>query len=296
MTRERLVEGLVEAIRVAETRLPLDVYEALRRALERAEGPARAQLEAILENVEIAAREGRPICQDTGLLTFYVHYPSRYPLTMREVEEAIIEATRRATAEVPLRPNAVHPLTERNSGDNTGLHVPIIHWLPAEGDELEVIVVPKGGGSEYPTRLYMVPPAKGLEAALEKVVEAVVAADGLPCPPTIVGVGIGGTVEETVALAKYAATAREVGSRNNDPLVARLEDELVEALNELSIGPMGLGGYPTVLDVHVEIAHRHPATYPVAVAFNCWAARRARLVATPELEWRIASRHYEPSA
>ncbi|AEM39135.1 hydro-lyase, Fe-S type, tartrate/fumarate subfamily, alpha subunit [Pyrolobus fumarii 1A] len=294
MDRKLLVDAIVEAIRIAETRLPLDVYEAIRSAAERSEGAAKAQLQAVLRNIEVAAREGRPICQDTGLLTFYVWYPSGFPMGMREVEEAIIEAVRRATREVPLRPNAVHPVTGRNSGDNTGLHVPVIHWLPAKSERLEIVVVPKGGGSEYPARLYMVPPAKGLEAALEKVIDAVVEAGGLPCPPTIVGVGIGGTVEETMFLAKYAATVREVGSRNSDPRIARLEEMLVEELNKLEIGPMGLGGYPTVLDVHIEVAHRHPATYPVAVAFNCWAARRARLVVEPSGEWRIASRHYTP--
>ncbi len=292
---ERIVEALVEAIRVAETRLPLDVYEALSSWASRVEGAARAQLEAVLRNVEVAAREGRPICQDTGLISFYVKYPEGFPLSVREVAGALVEAVRRATRLVPLRPNAVHPITHTNTGDNTGLGVPVVHWEPSETGNLEVIIVPKGGGSEYPSRLYMVPPAAGLEAALERVVDAVVEADGLPCPPTIVGVGIGGTVEETVELAKKAAVVREVGSRNPDPIVARIEEELVEALNSLGVGPMGLGGEPTVLDVHVEIAHRHPATYPVAIVFNCWAARRARLVVTPELEWWIASKHYEPT-
>ena len=130
--REALIDALVEAIRVAETRLPLDVYQALRDWLGRAEGPARAQLEAILENVDIAAREGRPICQDTGLITVYVRLPPRYPLTMREIGEAIVEAVRRATREVPLRPNAVDPIRDKNSGDNTGRHVPIVHWEPGD--------------------------------------------------------------------------------------------------------------------------------------------------------------------
>ncbi len=155
----------------------------------------------------------------------------RVPLSTREILGAIREAARRATREVPIRPNAVDPLTGRNSGDNTGRHVPVVHLLPGESDELEVIVVPKGGGSEYPSRLYMVRPAEGLRAAVAKVLEAVVEAGGLPCPPTIIGVGIGGTVEETMFLAKYAATVREVGSRNPDPAIARLEEALLEAVN-----------------------------------------------------------------
>ena len=291
---DRVLEALVEAIRVAETRLPLDVYEALASWRDRVDGVARAQLEAILENVELAAREGRPICQDTGLISFYVSLPDDYPVRLSRLHRLLREAVRRATRLVPLRPNAVHPVTHENTGDNTGLHVPVVHVEPGEGGDLVVTVVPKGGGSEYPSRLYMIPPAAGLPEALRRVVDAVVEADGLPCPPTIVGVGIGGTVEEAVALAKRAAVLRPVGSRNGDERLAALEERLLGALNRLGIGPMGLGGEPTVLDVHVEVAHRHPATYPVAVVFNCWAARRATVRIAPGGSWEIISRHYEP--
>ncbi len=291
---DRVVEALVEAIRVSETRLPLDVYEALVSWRDRVDGVARAQLEAILENVELAAREGRPICQDTGLISYYVELPDDYPVRPSKLVMLLREAARRATRLVPLRPNTVHPVTHENTGDNTGLNVPVVHLEPHGGGDLVVTVVPKGGGSEYPSRLYMVPPAAGLAEAMRRVVDAVVEAGGLPCPPTIVGVGIGGTVEEAVALAKRAAVLRPVGSRSSDERIARLEEGLLGVLNELGIGPMGLGGKPTVLDVHIEVAHRHPATYPVAVVFNCWAARRSTVRISESGEWEIVSEHYSP--
>jgi fumarate hydratase subunit alpha len=231
-------------------------------------------LRAILEDIEIARKYGIPICQDTGLIHYYVSAGIDFP-GLEYVEKALIDATREATYRIPLRPNTVNPFTYENPGDNTGRYTPIIHWELIDGDFLDIIVVPKGGGSEAVTVLKMPPPGRGLEALVEIVVDAVLEAGAKPCPPVIIGVGVGGGADTALYLAKKAATIRRIGYRNPDPLLASLEEKLVEELNRLGIGVMGLGGNHTVLDVHIDYAYRHPANYPVAVAFQCWAARRA---------------------
>ncbi len=285
---ENIVEkAVLEAIRVASIKLPEDVRKALEEALRREESEmARHQLSAMLENAREAERQGKPICQDTGLITFFVRVGREFP-GIGIIERALTSATRRATVEIPLRPNTVHPLTGENPGDNTGRLIPCIHWEITEGNMLEITVVPKGGGSEGVTVLELPPPGEGVRVLKRIVVDAVLKAGGKPCPPTIVGVGVGGGCELAVLLAKKAACLRKIGSRNPEDHIALLEDQLLNALNELGIGPMGLGGKTTVLDVHIEYAHRHPATYPVAVAFQCWAARRATVLIDPSGSFKI---------
>jgi len=285
--RDKIVEAVAEGLRRAVTILPPDVKEALEKAYRKEENEAaKAQLKAILDNVEIARKTGRPICQDTGLIIYYVKAGSKFPL-LNELEKLLIEATKKATKEVPLRPNAVDPFTGRNSGDNTGRYVPFIHWEIVDGDELEISVLPKGGGSEAVAVLNMPPPGKGLAGVKETVIEAVLAAGAKPCPPTIVGIGIGGGADIATILAKKASSLRKIGSENPDPKIAELERELYEAINELGIGAMGLGGKHSVLAVHIDYAYRHPATYPVAIVFQCWAARRAFIHIKPDGSYSI---------
>jgi tartrate/fumarate subfamily iron-sulfur-dependent hydro-lyase alpha chain len=287
--RDAIVRAVVEAIRVASTYLPPDVKDALRRAHSVETNPAaKAQLEAILRNVELAEKLKAPICQDTGLITFYVKLGAKFP-AIDVVEEALVEATRVATREIPLRPNSVDPVTGKNPGDNTGRYTPVIIWdaVDPKGDYLEVAVVPKGGGSEYVAVFTMIPPGKGLEGVKEVVLDAVVKAGAMPCPPTIIGVGIAGTADMAIHLAKKCAVLRKVGSRHPEPAIAKLEERLLEMINELGIGTMGMGGRTTALDVHVDYAYRHPATYAVAVVFQCWAARRATVTIKPTGEYTI---------
>jgi len=268
-----LVEALAEALAQAATILPEEVVQALRKARDQEEGPARVQLEAILKNVEMA-REGKlPICQDTGTPTFFVRFGVDFP-KLGELMEAIPEAVRRATKAVPLRPNTVHPFTGKNPGDNTGRFVPAVTWEPISGQEVEIHVLPKGGGSENCCALKMLTPGVGLRGVKEAVVEHVVSCGGLPCPPTIVGVGIGGGADLAMKLGKIALL-RPLGSRHPEPEVAALEKELEELINASGVGPMGLGGKTTVLAVHVEYAHRHPASLPLGIVIQCWAHRRA---------------------
>lgn len=271
--------AVLHAIARATIRLPPDVKASLKKAREVEESEvARTQLDAMLRNLELAEKLERPICQDTGLLEYYVTLGRDFKAPPNVVERALITATRKATAEIPLRPNAVDPLTGENTGDNTGRNVPTIHWEFTGGDTLSIAVVPKGGGSEYVTVLRMIPPGLGIRGVKEAVLNAVLEAGAKPCPPTIVGVGLGGGADAAVHLAKRAACLRKLGTANPNPELARLERELYEKINSLGIGPQGLGGKTTVLGVHVDYSHRHPATYPVAVAFQCWAARRALAV------------------
>jgi len=288
---EGLVDFLEELVRVASTRLPLDVYAALRRALEAETEPlARAQLEAMLRNAELAAERGAPLCQDTGTPFFYMRVGVDYPLRGR-LREAAVEAVRRATRSVPLRPNAVDPFGGGNTGDNTGRYLPWLDVELVEGAGLEATYVPKGGGSEAPTRLVMALPLEAERRLYEAVLGAVADAGPKPCPPFVVGVGIGPTGDVALSLAKKAALLRPIGRRHPDPRVAELEEKLLQAVNELGLGPHGFGGRTTALDVHVDYAHRHPATYAVGVVFSCWALRRATGIIGPDGSWRLTSRH-----
>ncbi|MDK6028175.1 fumarate hydratase [Ignisphaera sp. 4213-co] len=288
--RESMVKAVVDGLRKAVVYLPIDVKNALKKAYEEESSlAAKAHLEAILKNVELAERLGAPLCQDTGIITFYVRLGARFP-GIQYIESVLVEATRKATVEIPLRPNSVDPFTGLNSGDNTGRFAPVIIWdgVNLESDSLEIVVVPKGGGSEYVSTLYMAVPSKGIESIEEAVLDAVIKAGAMPCPPTIIGVGIGGTVDLAMHLAKKAATIRKIGSRHPNPFVAELEEKLLRMVNDLGIGAMGMGGKAsTALAVHVEYAYRHPATYPIAIAFQCWAARRAFITIKPDGSYTI---------
>lgn len=273
--KEIITRAVAEAIERAVIYIPQDVKQALKRAYSEETNPmAKSQLEAILRNIELAEKLKRPVCQDTGSVIYYVTAGYDFP-GLKVLKGALVEAAKQATKQVPLRPNTVDPITGKNPGDNTGRYMPYIHLELTEGDSLEVIVVPKGGGSEGVSYLELPPPGEGVRAVKRAVVDAVLKAGSMPCPPTVVGVGIGGGAEIAMHLAKKVACTRRLGTTNPDPELDKLEKELYEALNNLGIGPMGLGGKYTVLAVHVDYAHRHPAAMPVAVAFVCWAVRRA---------------------
>ncbi|MBQ3736901.1 MAG: fumarate hydratase, partial [Candidatus Methanomethylophilaceae archaeon] len=212
---------------------------------------------------------GRPMCQDTGVPVFYVS--GKFDSSVKgDIERAV----KRATAELPLRPNLVDPLTRENTGDNTGFSSPFIHFDPTDDDFLEISVLPKGAGSENMTRLAMLNPADGIEGIKRFVVDAVLDAGGRPCPPSIVGIGIGGTSDVCVSMAKEALLL-PLSKRSKDKTIVNLEDELFMKLNESGLGPMGLGGQTTVLGVRIKKAGCHTASLPVAVNIGCWATRRA---------------------
>jgi fumarate hydratase subunit alpha len=274
VTRKVVEDTAVKLLQLAATELPQDVKEALRRAYREEESDVgKAQLKAMLSNIELAEKMRAPTCQDTGVVIFYVKAGSKVT-GLDEVEEALREATVRATGEVPLRPNAVDPFTQKNTGDNTGRYIPHINWEVVPGDTLEITVMLKGGGSENVSALGMLNPSEGVKGLKRFVIDTVVKAGAKPCPPTILGVAVGGGADIAIKLAK-AALLKPLNKPNPNPELAKLEKELYDAVNQTGIGPMGLGGKITALGVKIDYAHRHPASYPVAVAVQCWVARRA---------------------
>jgi len=221
------------------------------------------------------------MCQDTGIVAFMVKVGDAFPLRSK-LKEILVAATRRATTEVPLRPNAVD-VFRGNTGDNVGLngHVPILYFDLVEGDGLELVAMPKGGGSSNVAAHRMLKPGLGLRGVKAFVIEAVAAAGSLGCPPYFVGVGIGGGEDLCMVLAKKALL-RPFRVRHSDPVVAEMEEELLEKVNMLGIGAMGLGEGVTALDLHIELAARHPASLPVGVVMSCWALRHARATITSD--------------
>jgi fumarate hydratase subunit alpha len=272
---EKIVEDTAfNLLKLAVVRLPDDIKDALNRAYKEETSEAgRVQFEAILKDIELAEKDNTPLCQDTGIIIFYVKAGAKVK-DLNVIEKALQNATRRATKEVPLRPNAVDPFTQKNSGDNTGKHIPYINWEITDSDYVEITAFPKGGGSENVCTIGMITPGEGVNGLKKFVIDAVIKAGAKPCPPTIVGVAAGGGSDISMKLAK-ASLLRPLNEPNPNPDLDKLEKELYEAANSTGIGPMGLGGKFTVLGVRIDYAHRHPASYPVAVAFQCWAARRS---------------------
>lgn len=267
---ESVEDIVVRLLRLANTKLPMDIGWALEAGAGwETEEIAYSQLGAIMDNAKKAEFLGKPMCQDTGVPVFYVS--GRFDSS---VAKDISAAVRRATEEIPLRPNLVDPITRENTGDNTGLGSPFIHFMPTEDDFLQISVLPKGAGSENMTRLAMLNPADGVDGIMDFVTDAVLDAGGRPCPPSVVGVGIGGTSDVCVAMAKEALLL-PLDHRNPDGQLRKMEEDLFVRLNSSGLGPMGLGGSTTVLGVNIRKAGCHTASLPVAVNIGCWATRRA---------------------
>lgn len=274
-----LVEPGVELIRRASTLLPPDIKAALERARD-AEAPgsaAQQALSTILENVEMAARESSPVCQDTGTLIFYVDYPFGY--SMAQIREQLNQATVLATQRAYLRPNSVDSVTGKNPGNNLGAGFPQYHFHEWERDAIRVRLLLKGGGSENVGAQYSLPDdtlkaGRNLEGVRRVVLHAVHAAQGQGCAPGVIGVCIGGDRGSGYVAAKEQLF-RHLDDKNPDPTLAELEEKLFAQLNDLGIGPMGFGGKTTVMGVKITAQHRLPASFFVSVAYLCWAARRA---------------------
>src|SRR5215471_2087430 len=255
--------------------IPEDVQSALQRAIARERNDsARNILHTILKNIEVANQTTNLVCQDTGLPVYKVRIGTDCRVDGVKLRNAIVRGCERATVEHPLRSSIVHPLNRKNTQLNSGEKMPAIDFDFVPGDSIEILMIPKGSGSENMSFLKMCLPAEGIEGIKRFVIESVFNSGGNPCPPTIIGVGIGGTADLCMNLAKDAI-ARPLGTRNPDPEVAKLEHDLLEMANKLGIGPMGLGGDTTCLGVNVEMAYTHMTLNPVAVNTQCWAARRA---------------------
>ena len=285
MNYESIEDGIVQLIKKAETELPEDVIHSLEQAYKIEDGIAKTQIEAILKNIDLAKKTGRPMCQDTGIQTFFVEVGIDFP-HINKLKDLITDAVKKATKEIPIRPNTVDPFTGENHKDNTGDHIPYITWDFAEGSDVYITALPKGGGSENMSKLGMLKPGVGIKGVKDFVVEEMIKAGGNPCPPTIVGVGIGGGADLAMKLGKKALL-RPVGNRHKNKTIALMEEELIKRINDSGIGPMGLGGKTTVLDVHIEKAHRHPASLPVGIAVQCWSDRRANMVIHSDGSWEV---------
>jgi fumarate hydratase subunit alpha/L(+)-tartrate dehydratase alpha subunit len=280
----QLVEDTAKELYIRALKiLPPDVRAALKKASEKETHPTAKEIfKTILANVEVADRDDMLICQDTGLPIYLVKVGSKFPVDGARVASALKEGAKRATVEHPFRGSSTHPVTRLNPQTSVGEGLPIIYWdFVAESDCLDILMVPKGSGSENMSAMKMFIPADGVAVIKKFVVDTVLQSGSNPCPPGVIGVGIGGTADLVAKLAKEAI-ARPVGSHNHDPFFAKMEDELYEAINSLGLGPMGLGGDVTTLAVHIEWAHTHITQNPVAVNTQCWPARRARAKIYPD--------------
>lgn len=272
-----IVETVARLAVEACCRLPSDLREMLDHSARQETSPlGRDVLRQLVENADIAAAESMPLCQDTGLAVVFADIGQDVHVIDGDFEEAVHKGVARGYGKGYLRASVVaEPLFERaNTGDNTPA---IIHTRLTPGDCIHLTLAPKGAGSENKSALAMLVPADGIEGVKRFVVDTVRAAGSSPCPPMVIGVGIGGNMEVAALCAKRAA-ARSVRSRNPDPRYARLEDELLGLLNGLGVGPQGLGGDTTAFKVNVEWRPTHIASLPVAVNINCHAARHAEAV------------------
>ncbi len=274
---KQITETVSNLFQEACVYLPEDVLAAIKRARESEESPvAQDVLDRILENTEIASKEKIPLCQDTGTAIVLLELGQEVHITGGDLNSAINEGVRQGYDKGYLRKSMVRqPFSARvNTKDNTPA---IIYTDIVPGDKLKIIVMPKGGGAENMTRLAMLSPAQGRQGVIDFVVNAVDEAGSNPCPPVIVGVGIGGTAEQTLMLAKKSLL-RKVGEPNPETEFAELEREILQRINNLGIGPMGYGGRVTALAVHVEVLPAHIASLPVATNLQCHSARHKETI------------------
>jgi len=270
-----IVEKVRDACMEANFKLADDVRAAVEKARGTEESPVgREILDQMLENAAIAEREQIAICQDTGFAVCFVELGDRISIEGGLLVDAINDGVRQGYRDGYLRKSICHPLTRKNTGDNTPA---IVHLELVPGDALKILLAPKGAGSENMSRVAMLKPSDGLEGIKTLVIDRVREAGANPCPPVIVGVGIGGTMEKAALIAKKAML-RPIGSLNPDPELAPLEAELLGKINDLGIGPQGLGGRTTALAVHIEVFPCHIASLPVAVNINCHASRHKEIL------------------
>jgi fumarate hydratase subunit alpha/L(+)-tartrate dehydratase alpha subunit len=262
--------------------LPPDIKEGFRRLdANETHATGKAILGTMIRNIQVAEQNNNLLCQDTGIPIYNVMIGAGVEVDGYGLKQAIAKGCERATREHPIRSSVVHPVTRRNEQTSCGAGIPVIHIdFASQADTLSIEMIPKGSGSENNSWLRMAVPADGVDAIKTFVVDCVLDAGGKTCPPTIVGVGVGGTADLCVHLSKVAAT-RPLGSRCGDDEGAKLEEQLTRAVNQLGVGPQGLGGDSTSFAVHVEIAATHITMNPVAVNMQCHSARRARATFTP---------------
>ncbi|MFO8090108.1 MAG: fumarate hydratase [Desulfatiglandaceae bacterium] len=280
----RIVEEAAKELYIrALCDLPPDVRKALKNAYEKESNPtAREIFKAMFKTIEISDKKKTLICQDTGLPIYMVKIGADYMWNGYQIKTCLYEGAKRATLEFPFRGSSTHPLTRINPQTSVGDGLPVIYYdYVPDVDYLDILMVPKGSGSENMSAMQMFYPADGIAALKKFVIDTVFRSGANPCPPGVIGVGIGGTADLVMRLAKEAIV-RPVGERNPDPQVAEMETELEDAINATGRGPMGLGGDISTLAVHIETAYTHITQNPVAVNTQCWPARRARAKIFPD--------------
>ena len=271
ITEKQIEDTIYQLYKQAAIVLGDDVKSALEDALKREDSElGQLNIKAILKNIELAEEKSIPMCQDTGLPIIFVKLGN---VQVENLYEGIRKGVARVTEEVPLRPNVVDPITRVNSG-NVGDKVPIVDIELIDEDYIEFTIMPKGFGSENNNALKMALPAEGIEGVKDFVVETALKAGGKPCPPIVVGVGIGGSSDMALKLGKKALLGK-VGERNGDPTLAEVELECLNRINKDGKGPMGLGGRTTALDVKILKMDTHTAGLPIGVVIQCWADRHA---------------------
>ena len=280
ITQKTIEDTICNLYQEAVINLPDDVKSALQAAYKTEDSDlGLLNLKAILDNIDAAEEMGIPLCQDTGLPIIFVKIGN---VNIENLYQGIRNGVEKATKEVPLRPNVVHPFTRKNTGtNNTGRGIPQIDIELIDEDYLELTVFPKGFGSENNNALKMALPGEGVKGVKEFVVETVVKAQGKPCPPVIVGVGIGGSSDMAMKMAKKALL-NQVGKRNPDNEIGKIETDILDEINQSGIGPMGLGGKTTALDVKILTADTHTAGLPIGVCIQCWAGRHTSAILRPE--------------
>ena len=273
-----VVDAVSKMITTTATNLPEDTYDALKVAMEVEKSPVSKEvIRQLLENADIAKDEKRPLCQDTGLAVFFVKVGADVKINGGLLKDAINEGTEKAYTNAYLRASTCEPFSRANLKDTVGYNLPaIIHFDIVEGDKIDIEYAAKGGGSENVSRARVFPPAAGKAGIIEYVKEVISDAGGNPCPPITVGVGIGGTFEKACISSKHALF-RDLGTVNEDPEMAELETTILEEINKLGIGAMGMGGTKTALAVHIESNPCHIASLPVSVNVQCHSSRHTHI-------------------
>jgi fumarate hydratase subunit alpha len=275
---EEIVTAVKNIVVHCGTDLPQDAYDALTQAMEKEKSPVSKEvIRQILENADIAKSEKRPLCQDTGLAVFFVKVGDEVKIKGGLLKDAINQGTEQGYEEGYLRASTCEPFSRANLKDSVGYNLPaIIHFDIVEGDKIDIEYAAKGGGSENVSRAKVLPPAAGKEGVINYVKEVISDAGGNPCPPITIGVGIGGTFEKASISSKHALF-RDLGSVNTDPEMAALEEEILNQVNNLGIGAMGMGGTKTALAVHIESNPCHIASLPVSVNVQCHSSRHTHI-------------------
>ena len=272
---ENIMKAVKELVIQANMELPGDVLSAFEKSLEIEESPIGIQiLRDLIENAQIACRENLAICQDTGMAILFLEIGQEVQIIGGELYRALEEGVRQGYRDGYFRKSTLDPIERINFGDNTP---PIVHVDVVPGDRLKISVMTKGFGGEMMSQVKLFAPFVGMEGIMDEVVKIVSDAGANPCPPIIVGIGIGGNLEKAALIAKKSLL-RKIGERNQNPRIAQMEEELLNRINRLGIGPGGLGGRVTCLDVHIETFPTHIASIPLAVNIQCNAHRHKEII------------------